>query len=345
MPIDHPVHRRAAVALTAVVALLASMLTIGLAPAHAANQGTLKVYQTEPSCEQNANDPQIYSPYWLGGFDFVPDAEFSIEISTQPGGQVVQTLTGTIDPDGTFCAGPVTTEPGRYKAEMTGPAGEKSKVYGVVDAPPVEVTPAAPPAPTPPTCDADGVLNPPTDQEGVIWTVTPADQTGPGEYTITAAPAPGYTFPDGTKTTWPITVEAQLTEGCTTPPTDPIEAVAAAPGFSDPTCEDPTARVESTDTAAYTYSLVGTVAPGSTVTVIATAADGYVLTGTDRWEYTFPTLDSLDCEVVDEVEDEEVAGAEDELARTGANVGPAGLALLLMTAGAALVTARRVALR
>ncbi len=35
------------------------------------------------------------------------------------------------------------------------------------------VIPATPPAPRPPTCEADGQLVPPAPQTGVIWAVTP----------------------------------------------------------------------------------------------------------------------------------------------------------------------------
>lgn len=54
-----------------------------------------------------------------------------------------------------------------------------------------------------------------------------------------------------------------------------------------------------------------------------------------------PTTDDSDS-----ADDEQVvAGSEDELAATGANVGPAGLGFLLILSGAAFITARRLALK
>jgi hypothetical protein len=76
------------------------------------------------------------------------------------------------------------------------------------------VTPVSPPAPAPADCFVDGVFNPPAPQDGVIWTVTPENQTGPGTYTVTAAPAQGYTFPAGAQPTWTVIVDPQQTEGC-----------------------------------------------------------------------------------------------------------------------------------
>jgi hypothetical protein len=350
MPTTRHPGRRAATALSMVLTLLAAMFTIGLAPAQAANKGTLKVYQTEQRCQQNANDPKIYSPYWMGGTDFAPNAAFTLTINTQPGGQTVETLTGTTDANGSFCAGPVTTEAGMYKAEMTGPAGDKSKVYDVEGIAPTEVTPTAPPQPTAPECDADGVFNPPAPQDGVIWTVDPDTTTGPGQYTVTATPAEGYTFPEGTQTTWTITVNP-ATGDCPTPPTEVTPTAAPAPTFTEPTCEGQAADVAFTDTAEYRYRVDGTVEPGGTVTVTATATEGHALTGTTVWEYTFATIASLDCEVVGELEDETtddgvVSGTEDaQLAHTGADTGPAGLGVLLVLAGAVLVGARRFAIR
>ena len=96
--------------------------------------------------------------------------------------------------------------------------------------PTTPVTPAAPPAPSGATCEADGVFNPPPAQVGVVWTVDPAGQTGPGTYTLTAAPAPGYHIPAGAQTTWKVTVAARLTQGCTPPgppaPTVQVRAVS-----------------------------------------------------------------------------------------------------------------------
>jgi hypothetical protein len=342
------------------------MFSISISPASAANEGTLKIYQTEQNCELNSNDPKILSPYWIGGFGFDQNASFTLTISTQGGqggGTVVQTLTGTTDDVGHFCEGPVTTEPGMYKVEMTG-AGDKSKVFTVEIPPLTEVTPVGPPAPTQANCEAAGVFNPPATQEGVIWTVAPANQTGPGTYTVTAAPAPGYTFPADAQTTWTVIVNPQQTNGCSTPPPAAVPDAVTPPTFTNATCEAPASMVIPADTAQIDYTTVGTATPGTTVTVTAVAIGNVVLTGypTGGWSWNFtaaPTNcdsavggtedDDTDTPAVDDsdsTDDEQaVAGSEDELAATGANVGPAGLGLLLILSGAAFITARRLALK
>jgi hypothetical protein len=104
---------------------------------------------------------------------------------------------------------------------------------GPVDRPATPVTPGSPPAPAGPTCDADGVFVPPAAQAGVVWTVDPADSTGPGTYGVTAAPAEGYTFPSGAQTTWEIIVGARLTEGCT-PPVPPLVTPPVTPPVVTP---------------------------------------------------------------------------------------------------------------
>jgi hypothetical protein len=63
--------------------------------------------------------------------------------------------------------------------------------------------------------------------------------------------------------------------------------------------------------------------------------------GTEDDDSDTPAVDDSDS-----TDDEQaVAGSEDELAATGANVGPAGLGLLLILSGAAFITARRLALK
>ncbi len=99
-------------------------------------------------------------------------------------------------------------------------AGDRSG-SAYVYRPATPVVPVVPPAPSGPTCAADGVFNPPVAQVGVVWSVDPADQTGPGSYVVTAAPAAGYYVPAGAQSIWMITVAAQLTEGCV-PPVPPV---------------------------------------------------------------------------------------------------------------------------
>lgn len=64
------------------------------------------------------------------------------------------------------------------------------------------------------------------------------------------------------------------------------EVTAVAPLFRDPTC-DVAAVVKLPTVEGVEYAVDGTVAPGRTVTVEATAAEGYVLAGTREWMHTF----------------------------------------------------------
>jgi LPXTG-motif cell wall-anchored protein len=73
--------------------------------------------------------------------------------------------------------------------------------------------------------------------------------------------------------------------------------VPAEPSFVDPTCAEPSAQVDTTDTDEYTYTVVGNVAPGGTVTVTASANPGFVIDGPSEWTHTFPSLDDLECTV------------------------------------------------
>lgn len=74
------------------------------------------------------------------------------------------------------------------------------------------------------------------------------------------------------------------------PPPPPTEVTAAAPAFIDPTCPAPTGSVQLPTTEGVSYSQSGTAAPGSTVTVTATALEGFVLTGPAEWSHTFAAV-------------------------------------------------------
>lgn len=66
-----------------------------------------------------------------------------------------------------------------------------------------------------------------------------------------------------------------------------------APTFVDADCDDPDASaVNLPETEGVDYAITGTVAPGETVTVTATAQDGYVIHPDDTvsWEHTFATV-------------------------------------------------------
>ncbi len=78
-----------------------------------------------------------------------------------------------------------------------------------------------------------------------------------------------------------------------------IEVTASAPAFHDPTCPLE-AKVDLPTVTGVTYTVVGTVAPGQTVTVRATAQEGYVLVGTHEWMHTFGNVPE-NCEAPIEV--------------------------------------------
>jgi LPXTG-motif cell wall-anchored protein len=118
------------------------------------------------------------------------------------------------------------------------------------------------------------------------------------EKQVTVAPGGTETidelFPEdsGTHTVSIDGVDYTVDTNCEDDSTTPAE-----PSFVDPTCAEPSADVDATDTDEYTYSIVGTVAPGGTVTVTATATAGHVLDGVSEWTHTFPSLGDLDCTV------------------------------------------------
>lgn len=78
-------------------------------------------------------------------------------------------------------------------------------------------------------------------------------------------------------------------EDCQKPEEPKEEVTPLDPTFRDPTCEDKTAEVILPKVEGVEYSVEGTVAPGETVTVTATAQDGYVIPegAVTEWEHTF----------------------------------------------------------
>ena len=110
------------------------------------------------------------------------------------------------------------------------------------------------------------------------------------EKQVTVAPGGTETidelFPEdsGTHTVSIDGVDYTIDTNCEDDATTPAE-----PNFVDPTCAEPTADVDATDTDEYTYNIVGTVAPGGTVTVTATATAGHVLDGVSELDpHPFP---------------------------------------------------------
>lgn len=76
----------------------------------------------------------------------------------------------------------------------------------------------------------------------------------------------------------------------------PEQVVPAAPTFVDPTCDTPAdARVQLPSQAGVVFDVVGSPAPGATVTVNASAAAGYALSGTTTWNHTFAVAQDVVC--------------------------------------------------
>jgi len=73
---------------------------------------------------------------------------------------------------------------------------------------------------------------------------------------------------------------------CPAPDNPPDTQVRAAVTFHNATCTTP-ASYTATPVEGITYSLTGTVGPGNTVTVKATANEGFELVGPDSFEFTF----------------------------------------------------------
>lgn len=145
-----------------------------------------------------------------------------------------------------------------------------------------EDTPVTPAAPTfqDPTCDVGAAVHLPT-VTGVTYIVT--GTVAPGEkVTVEATADDGYVLV-GTAA-WEHTF-GQVPDDCGPPPPPPIE-VTPGVTFQDPTC-DVGAAVIPTTTTGLTYTIEGKVAPGETVTVSASANDGYTIVGGNTWQHTF----------------------------------------------------------
>ena len=133
-----------------------------------------------------------------------------------------------------------------------------------------------------PTCDVGaGIVIPEVTsvQYKVKGTVAPGETVE-----VNAKALPGYELV-GTKE-WKHTY-GRLPENCASP----VEVTPTAPTFQDPTC-DVGAAVNFPTVKGVIYAVKGTVAPGETVNVKATADEGYVLVGTDKWEHTFGQVPS-----------------------------------------------------
>lgn len=146
------------------------------------------------------------------------------------------------------------------------------------------------------------------------------------------------------------TVTAEGTWDCEQTEVEPDVTVRPEVTFAEPTCDDQdAAAVNAVDVDGVAYGLTGEIAPGGTVMVTATAADGYTLAedAQTAWTHTFDDL--ADCEE-DEVDVEPEATEKpqpapqpapaQELAATGFDsTDMLLLALLLMGLGAAALLA------
>ena len=181
---------------------------------------------------------------------------------------------------------------------------------------------------------------------------TPVGLTGEGAgfYTVTATLDEGYEWPADLPLGWTqteggieYTFKIQPSEDCPVI----VEVTAAAPGFTDPTCELNQAGLNLPDQDGIDYTVSGSVAPGEKVTVIATLAEGVdntVLVGNVVWSHTYGDK-ATDCGKTpppDKPDKPEPPAT--ELPHTGgsdiAALLTAGLGLMLL-GGLALVASRR----
>jgi hypothetical protein len=133
-----------------------------------------------------------------------------------------------------------------------------------------------------PVCDSETV---PTET-----TTTTTEYVWDSESRKWVAGEPKVVVTEGTR---PLTEEEQaaLEEECAD-----IGVLPTAPTFTDPTCEnDNEASVTLPEVEGVEYAVEGDVEPGASVVVRATAQDGYVLTGEDLWNHTFPAAET-DCD-------------------------------------------------
>ncbi|MBC9943180.1 hypothetical protein ICL81_01375 [Leucobacter sp. cx-328] len=159
--------------------------------------------------------------------------------------------------------------------------------------PPVEVAPVAP-AVTDAVCEVPGDLTDPTitvaETEGVNYDVEGDIKAG-STLTVTATAEQGYMLAatDG----WALSDDSKIAtytvelKDVPCDVTPPVEVAPVAPAVTDAVCEvpgdltDPTVTVAETEGISYTRK--GEVKAGSTVTVTASAQDGYRLKAAEGW--------------------------------------------------------------
>src|SRR5262245_51664600 len=83
-----------------------STTTFGEAPA-ASGQGTIKVFDDISCAGETGNQPQIDSPFSIGGTGYGANASGTFTIEPQPGSGAVFTAAVTTDANGDFCESPI----------------------------------------------------------------------------------------------------------------------------------------------------------------------------------------------------------------------------------------------
>ena len=199
------------------------------------------------------------------------------------------------------------------------------------------VTPVAPELVPSEDCDTEATVTIP-DTEGITYNQTREGNT----ITVTATANDGYTLTEGATTTWTFDVTGKT---CPVPNTDVTPVAPELVPAED--CETE-ATVTIPDTEGITYNQTR---EGNTITVTATANDGYTLTegATTTWTFdvtgktcpvpnTDPTPSSTEKPAIPTTQAKNTV---DKLAFTGASVAPFIVTGLLMVAGG-LVIRRRV---
>lgn len=131
---------------------------------------------------------------------------------------------------------------------------------------------------------------------------------------------------------------SEITVGSDCKPPVIVEVTAPAPGFTDPTCDLNEAGLNLPDEDGIVYTVDGTIAPGETVTVTASLAEGVentVLVGITEWTHTYGDK-ATDCGKTPPPAELPGTGAGDILPWAGL-----GIVLLLSGLLAYMVTNRR----
>ncbi|HEY1063861.1 MAG TPA: hypothetical protein VGE30_01025 [Candidatus Saccharimonadales bacterium] len=276
---------RAAVGLVAVLMVAVGLVgvTAGTASAH-----TGKLTPT-PKCVEGKTEI-----LWSGTTSNVPagvTATVNI-IDVQPTGSTIGAVTpNPVQPNGTFSF--TQTVPGdatfaQAVAHIKWSNGVVDDPIGQVNLPgdckptTTEVTPAAPSATTP-DCTNPNMTVMPGSQPGVVWNPSSATTLTPGQsVTYTASPADTYNFPAGQQTSWSFTNNFNVEE-CIT------KVIPAAPTVTTASCEQPNIQANAADQLGVLWNeeLPFLLAPGESVTLVASPADGFAFPANAVTSWTF----------------------------------------------------------